>query len=80
MTWIRLTVHWIVSDCDLGKVNVYTPSKDCVGLHMYVVGYVCVWNFGTNFFLRRGECKTRENSNFLKKGKMAISKKNPKFF
>ena len=31
MTWIRLTIHWIVSDCDLGKVRVYTPSKDCVG-------------------------------------------------
>ena len=30
MTWIRLTVHWVVSDC--------TPSKDCVGLHMHVVG------------------------------------------
>ena len=38
MTWIRLTVHWIVSDCDLGKVSVYTPSRDCVGLHMHVVG------------------------------------------
>ena len=22
MTWIRLTVHWIVIDCDLGKVSV----------------------------------------------------------
>ena len=22
MTWTRLTVHWIVSDCDLGKVSV----------------------------------------------------------
>ena len=75
MTWIRLTVHWIVSDCDLGKVSVYTPSRDCVGLHMHVVGCVCVWNFGTKFFLRRGECKTRENSNFLKKGKMVISVK-----
>ena len=32
MTWTRLTVHWIVSDCDLGKVSVYTPSK----------GYVCM--------------------------------------
>ena len=30
----RLTVHWIVSDCDLGKVSVYTPSKGCVGLHV----------------------------------------------
>ena len=35
-TWIRLTVHWIVSDCDLGKVSVCTPSKDCVG-------YICTW-------------------------------------
>ena len=50
MTWIRLTVHWIVSDRDLGKVIVYTPSRDCVGLHMHVVGCVCVWNFETKFF------------------------------
>ena len=28
MTWIRLTIHWIVGDCDLGKVIVYTPSRD----------------------------------------------------
>ena len=34
-----------------------------------------VQNFGTKFLLRRGECKTRENSNFLKKGKMVISVK-----
>ena len=38
MTWIRLTTHWVASDCDLGKVNVYTPSKDCVGLLMHMVG------------------------------------------
>ena len=31
MTWTRLTVHWIVSDSDLGKVSVYTQSKGCVG-------------------------------------------------
>ena len=31
----RLTVHWIVSDCDLGEVSVYTPSKGCVGLRVY---------------------------------------------
>ena len=30
-------------------------------------------------FLRRGECKTRENSNFLKKGKMVISTENLEF-
>ena len=31
-----------------------------------------VQNFGTKFLLRRGERKTRENSNFLKKGKIVI--------
>ena len=36
MAWIGLTVHWIVSDCDLGEVSVYTPSKGCVG------DYVCM--------------------------------------
>ena len=35
MTWTRLTVHWIVNDCDLGEVSVYTPSKGCVGLRVY---------------------------------------------
>ena len=35
MTWNRLTVHWIVNDWDLGEVSVYTPSKGCVGLHVY---------------------------------------------
>ena len=39
---------------------------------MHVVGCVCAWNFGTKFFLRRGECKTRENSNFQKNDKMVI--------
>ena len=42
MTWIRLTVYWIVSDCDLGKFSVYTPSMDCVGLRMHMVRCVCV--------------------------------------
>ena len=42
MTWIRLTVHWIVSDYDLRKVSVCTTSRDCVELHMHVVGCVCV--------------------------------------
>ena len=36
---------------------------------------VIVQNFRRKFFLRRGECKTRENSNFLKKGKTVISVK-----
>ena len=34
-----------------------------------------VQNFGTKFLSRRGECKTRENSNFLKNGKMVVSVK-----
>ena len=41
MTWTRLTVHWIVSDCDLGKVSVYTPSKGCVGLYVVRIIYMC---------------------------------------
>ena len=39
---------------------------------MHVVRCVCAWNFGTKFFLRRGESETLENSNFLKKGKIII--------
>ena len=35
MARIELIVHWIVSDCDLGEVSVYTPSKGCVGLRVY---------------------------------------------
>ena len=46
---------------------------------MHMVGYVCAWNFETKFFLRRGECKNREKSNFLKKGKMVFSTENPEF-
>ena len=42
MTWIRLATHCFVSDHDLGKVSVYTSSRDCVGLHMHVVGCLCV--------------------------------------
>ena len=41
MTWTRLKVHWIVSDYDLGEVSVYTPSKDCVGLYVVRVIYIC---------------------------------------
>ena len=37
MAGIGLTVHWIVSDCDLGEVSVYTPSKGCIGLRVYGV-------------------------------------------
>ena len=46
---------------------------------MHVVGCVCVWNFKTKFFLRRGEYETPENSNFLKNGKIIISVKTQNF-
>ena len=38
-----------------------------------------VQNFVKKFLLRRGECETLENSNFLKKGKMVISVKTQNF-
>ena len=41
MTWTKLTVHWIVSDCNLGKVSVHTPSKGCVGLYVVRIIYMC---------------------------------------
>ena len=41
MTWIRLTVHWIISDCDLGEVSVYTPSKGCVGIRVVRIIHRC---------------------------------------
>ena len=41
MTWTKLTVHWSVSDCDIGKVSVYTPSKECVGLYVMRIIYIC---------------------------------------
>ena len=41
MTWTRLTIHWIVSDCDLGGVSVYTPSKGYVGLRVVWITYGC---------------------------------------
>ena len=56
----------------LAGLSYPTRSWSRVRLHMHVVECVCAWNFGTKFFLRRRECKTRENSNFLKKGKIVI--------
>ena len=46
---------------------------------MHMVGCVCAWNFGTKFFLRRGECETPRKSNFLKNGKIVILVKIRKF-
>ena len=69
-TTIRLSVIGT-----LARLSYPARSWSWVRLHMHVVGCVCAWNFGTKFFLRRGECKTRENSNFLKKSKIVISVK-----
>ena len=70
MTAIRLSV--IVT---LAGLSYPTRSWSWVRLHMNVVGCLCSWNFGTKFFLRRGACKIRENSNFRKNGKIVISVK-----
>ena len=50
MIWTRLTVHWIVSDCDLGKVSVYTPSRGCYmlcGLYISVRGQAASMRHGS---------------------------------
>ena len=41
LTWTRLTVHGIVSDCDLGEVSGYTPSEGCVGIRVVWITYGC---------------------------------------
>ena len=50
---------------------------------MLYVAYACDFcyciEFRDKILLREEECKTRENSNFLKKGKMLISVKIQKF-
>ena len=46
-------------------------SARCICMYWVVI----VQNFETKFLLRRGECKTRENFNFQKKGKTVISVK-----
>ena len=56
----------------LTRLSYSTQSWSWVRLRMHVVGCVYAWNFGTKFFLRRGECETPENSNFKKNGKIVI--------
>ena len=63
----------------LAGLSYPTQSWSCVRLDTHVVGCVCAWNFHMKFFLRRGECETSENSNFLKNGKIVISVKTKKF-
>ena len=67
LTAIRLSVIGTIAG-----LSYPTRFWSWVRLHMHVVRYVCAWNFRMKFFLRRGECKTRENSNFLKKKKRKI--------
>ena len=48
-------------------------------LHTHVICCDCV-EFRDEILLRGEECKTRENFNFLKKGKMVISAKIRNFY
>ena len=41
MTWTRLTIHWIVNDCDLGEVSVYTPNEGGVGIRVVRIMHGC---------------------------------------
>ena len=44
MTWIRVTAHWVVSDCGLGNGHrLHTKQKlSCVRFHRHVSdAYVC---------------------------------------
>ena len=63
----------------LAGLSYPTRSWSWVRLHMHVVECVCVWNFGTKFFLRRGECETPKKSIFLKKGQNRKFGENLKF-
>ena len=71
----ELTAIGLLVSGTLTGLSYPTRSWSWVRLHTHVVRCVCAWNFGTKFFLRRGECVTPENSNFLKNGKIVISVK-----
>ena len=71
----ELTAIGLLVSGTLVELSYPTRSWSWVRLYMHVVGCVCAWNFGTKLFLRGGESKTRENSNFRKKGKIVISTK-----
>ena len=71
----ELTVIGLSEIGTLAGLSYPTRSWSWVRLHMHVVRCVCVWNFGTKLFLRKGECDTPENSNFLKNDKIIISVK-----
>ena len=67
--------HQVDSNWDLNWV-VIPDTVLKLGEVTYARGWMrmCV-EFRDEILLRRGECKTRENSNFLKKGKIVISVK-----
>ena len=64
-----------MSNWDLSRVLITATVLE-LGKVTYAHGWMCMCvEFPDEIFLRRGECKTRENSNFLKKGKIIISVK-----
>ena len=66
-SYLRTKVRYLNFDC---RINYFISMCLCV--------LVCV-NFGDEILLRGEECKTRENSIFLKNGKTVISIGNHKF-
>ena len=59
LTAIRLSVIGTLAGLSvigtLAGSSYPTWSWSWVMLHMHVFGCICAWNFGTKFFLRRGE-------------------------
>ena len=75
----ELTTIGLLVIVTLAGLTDATRSWSWVRLHMHVVGCMCAWNFGTKFFLRRGECETPRKE-FYEKGQNINFGKNPKFF
>ena len=67
--------HQVVSNSDLNWVFIPDTVLE-LGEVTYARGWMhmCV-EFWDEILLRRGECKTQENSNFMKNGKIVISVK-----
>ena len=61
MIWIRLTSHWVVSDCDLEKVSACTPSRGlCRVTYARSRMRMCV-EFRDEILLRGENVKPRKN-------------------
>ena len=74
LTWIRLTAHRVVSDCDLRGHRLHTKKvfELCRVTYAYGLVRICV-EFSDEILQREGrECETPKNPNFLKKGKTVI--------